>query len=82
MRIFTGHSGQTRCVAYSPDSRLAVSGDNTGLVFLWDVAGRWGARQLDGHSDGANAVAFSADGVYLATGGSDGKVRVWDVADE
>jgi WD40 repeat protein/tRNA A-37 threonylcarbamoyl transferase component Bud32 len=79
-RRFRGHTGTVRCVALSPDGKLALSGGDGGSVRLWDVASGQELRRFDGHADDVTAVAFSRDGKQAATAGADRVVRLWDVA--
>lgn len=75
VRRFTGHTREAMCVAFSPDGRLAASGDEMEL-FLWDVATgevKWRANKA------TLAVEFSEDGQAVY---SCGKYRLteFDVA--
>jgi RNA polymerase sigma factor (sigma-70 family) len=81
-------------VAFSPDSRLVVTGTQAlnrfaqeqlkrppNQVFVWDAAtGKRVAALPDGLPAGAVAAAFSADGRTLATAVPDGLIRLWETA--
>ncbi len=65
-------------VAFTPDGKLAVSGDTSGQIHVWDVD--TGRRLSHQHLGPARCVACNPDGNYLASGGDDGTVRLWDLA--
>jgi WD40 repeat protein len=73
------HHGTIRCVSLSPDCRLALSGDQSGGLLLWDVAGKRPLRWLDGHRGEIKTVTFSPDGKWAASGGAGGAVRLWEI---
>ncbi len=76
--IHTG-SGTIWGTIFSPDSKLLATGDEGGVISLWDVqTGRLHAS-LKGHTSNVRTVAFSPDGTTLASGGEDYTVRLWDV---
>jgi WD40 repeat protein len=78
------HPTPVRSVSFSPSGEFLASGDQAGLVRLWDV--RPGGppaerlvRTFPGHEGSVESVCFSPDGRLLASGGSDKTVRLWEV---
>jgi hypothetical protein len=65
----TGHTTEVRSLAFSPDGRRLASGDEDGVLKLWDLS--TGAELLTyraAEGGSARAVAFSPDGGLLAVG--------------
>ncbi|MET9729787.1 trypsin-like peptidase domain-containing protein [Streptomyces sp. NPDC006458] len=77
-RRLSGHSGEVRAVAYSPDGGTLASGGMDHSVHLRDTSTMKIRDRLRGHKDAVNAVAFSPDGRLLATGSADSTVRLWN----
>jgi WD40 repeat protein len=74
------HTGEVRCVAISPNGKIAASGGDDMMVRLWNVAtGEQIGPALSGHTDLVWSIAFSHDGKILASGSFDNTVRLWDV---
>jgi hypothetical protein len=80
--------GTARCLAVTGDGQKLVSGDDSGLVRVFDLstAGRdfdpnGGVRTLYDFRHGAavTCVTVSPEGLFAASAGEDGMVHVWDL---
>ncbi|MHC4429739.1 MAG: WD40 repeat domain-containing protein, partial [Planctomycetota bacterium] len=67
-------------VAFSPDGRRILSGNEDKAVRIWDSSGGAALRTLIGHHDTIKAVAMDLHGQRLASGGADRTVRLWDAS--
>ncbi len=63
----------------SPDSRLALSGDDSGAVKVWELLTGKLLHTLEGHRGRLSAVTVSADSRFAVSAGQDRAVRVWDL---
>jgi WD40 repeat protein len=80
VRSLPGHSDTGDPIAFSPDSRLLLTGGSDKKAHLWDVATGHEIRSLTGHSEGVDAVAFSPNGRFALTGSYDKSAQLWDLS--
>ena len=66
-------------VAWSPNETKLASGNDDGLVQIWDIANKQVLQTLEGHTGPVISVAWSPDGAKLASGSEDALIRIWDV---
>ena len=74
------HDNWTFTVAFSPNGQRLATGDNEGIVKIWDVQTRKVIAQLEGDTVGVYTVTFSPDGRTLATAGYHGQIKLWSVS--
>jgi eukaryotic-like serine/threonine-protein kinase len=79
--VLEGHGDRTvRAIAFDPTRKQAITGDEEGFVFLWDIAESKFLRKMNamttGTTGGVTAVAYLPNG-FLTTG-EDGVIRIWD----
>ncbi len=67
-----------RCLTFSPDGKLMVTGDFDSTARIWDIATHRLIWTVAGFGDTVSAVAFSSDGL-LAAGSRDGSVKICDI---
>jgi WD40 repeat protein len=80
VRLFKGHSGSARAIAFSPDgTALAAASRDKGLIF-WDVETGNIIRQIEAVGN-SGFIVFSPDGKIVATSKGP-EIVVWDVATE
>ena len=77
--VQTGHNGEVRSVAFSPDGSLVATASWDNTVKLWEAKTGKQIRTFKGHENGVNSVAFSPTGDMIATGSIDETAKVWDV---
>jgi WD40 repeat protein len=71
-------------IAFSPDGRRFVVGENSGDVRVWDIESRrevFALEKVHENKRGVTSVAFAPDGKQFATGGEFGWVRLWNSDD-
>lgn len=81
VRTLTGHTGAVTSCAFSPDSRLIVSGDTDGTLKVWDADTGVELHTLRGHQEAVWDCTFSPDGTTICSAGGDyktGELRLWD----
>lgn len=76
-RVFRGHTGRVRWIAWSKDSRTIASGADDSTVGIWHVETGRLSRILEGHAGPVVSVSWSHDGKLIASKSTDGTVRLW-----
>jgi WD40 repeat protein/serine/threonine protein kinase len=79
-RQLVGHTGPVRCLRFSQDGRLLVSGGEDNNVIVWDVATGRLLKTLRGHSGLIRSCDLTADGQTVLTGSYDSTAKVWSIA--
>jgi WD40 repeat protein len=74
------HSASVKAVAFSPDGQSFASGDESGLIRLWNPQTREVKRVLAPRAGAVLRLAFAPDGRTIAAGASDGRISVWRLA--
>jgi hypothetical protein len=77
---FDGHTGGVRCVEFSADGKLLLSGGTDNTVRVWDTATGKALKVLRGHAGQVRACHFAPDGEMLLSAGHDHLAKLWDLA--
>jgi WD40 repeat protein len=65
-------------LAFSPDGKRLLWGDEDTTVNLWDLE-TGEVRTFKGHKEVCNGVAFDPRGRWIASASNDGTVKLWDL---
>src|SRR6185295_14334145 len=79
LQFGTGGNRDVFALAYSPDGKWILSGQQESDAVLWNAETGGEQRRLKGHAGWIVSVAFSPDGLSAATGSQDETIIVWDV---
>jgi WD40 repeat protein len=69
-----------RAIAFSPDGKQLLTGEDDGTVRLRDPATGKPRSVLGRHGKSVSALAFAPGGQLLAVAGPDGAIGVWELA--
>ncbi|HKR59134.1 MAG TPA: WD40 repeat domain-containing protein [Pyrinomonadaceae bacterium] len=75
-----GGTSTSLVIAFSPDSRLLLSGACDYTTKIWSVETGGLKYSLGGHRGAVISVAFSPDGKSIASGSLDQTIMLWDIA--
>ncbi len=78
-KLFTGHSGIVRSLAFAADDRTLSVAVADGSVWHWSVPSGKLVDKVRGHAIHVRHSEFSPDGHILAATGGDGTIQIWDV---
>jgi WD40 repeat protein len=77
---FEGMSSFVENLAWSPDSTRLASGDDHGMVRIWDVPSGKLILNQPIHSNNVEELDWSPDGKRIASASWDNSVKIWDAA--
>jgi len=78
LSVLSGHTDDMRCIIFSTDGTLLISGDWSGIIKLWDIQTGGAIRTLAGHTDAVNSVSISLDHSIIASGSWDKTIHLWN----
>ena len=70
--------GKVTALSVHPDGKVALTGDASGMVRLWDVTTRVVIGEPLRHEGPVTTAAFSPDGRTIVTASADLTTRLWD----
>ena len=79
IRVFLGHQAPVWSVAVSLDGRYSLSGDENGVIFLWDLESGAALRRLEGHTGKVTSLVFTPDGRQALSASQDKTILHWDL---
>ncbi|XP_021939347.1 angio-associated migratory cell protein-like, partial [Zootermopsis nevadensis] len=75
--------GSVFCCHLQPKAgRLAVTGAEDDMAYVWETHSGEVVLQCKGHKDSVTCVRFNYDGSYVATGDMSGVIQVWKIANK
>ena len=76
--VLSGHTDEVKCVEFSSDGILFVSGSNDRTVKLWDMQTGGVVKTFSGHADWVRCVSISKDCTKIASR-SGQTICLWDI---
>jgi len=78
LRTFWGHDSVITTLAYNPDGKTFVSGDENGNIKIWDSESGKELHALSGHSWTISSLGYSPDGKRIVSSSFDRTITIWD----
>lgn len=72
-------SCEIECIAFAPDGKTFVTGDENFMLTVWDAQTGNPIKQLE-HDSGIDGITWSHDGKVIAAGSEKGDVWLWDAS--
>ncbi|GFE70033.1 NB-ARC domain-containing protein [Chroococcus sp. FPU101] len=79
--VFAQSFSGVLAVAFSPDGKIAATGNANCEVHCWQVSDRQRLLTLSGHTGWVRKVVFSPDGQFLASSSEDQTIKLWRMSD-
>ncbi|XP_021758101.1 uncharacterized WD repeat-containing protein C25H1.08c-like [Chenopodium quinoa] len=67
------------CLTYTPDSNLALTGAENGVLSVANIANEKVTSSFSSHSSSIQCIGLSLSMRWVATGGADEKLVIWDL---
>ena len=67
-----------RAIAFSPDSKILVTGNDCGIIRAWNAETGAGVQCLPAHSATVTGLLFDKSGLCISSGG-DGEIKAWNI---
>jgi WD40 repeat protein len=64
-------------IAFSPDSRVVVTGHDDGKIRFWDALGQKLIGEINAYEEPISAIAFSPDNNSIVTASENRVIKVW-----
>jgi WD40 repeat protein len=78
-KTLTGHLGEVKAVAMTPDQSMVASGGLDMTIRLWHAPSGGLVEVIRDHSNVVNALAIAPDGKTLVSGSTDRSIRFWNL---
>ena len=79
IRTLTGHTGNVRAIAITPNGLQIISGSGDNTVKIWNTETGQELYTLKGHTKPIKSVAVSPDDTKIVSASADQTLRVWDL---
>lgn len=76
--VLAGPVGTVNRLAFSPDSQMLASGENSSAILLWDMRTRSIVATLTGSKGTVTGLGFAPDGSVLVSGSNARRIIAWD----
>lgn len=76
--VFKGHKKSVLCCDLSSDKKLAISGGEDDLAFVWRTDDSSIVFECFGHKDSVICVKFNANNEYIASADMNGFIQIWN----
>ncbi|EAY02416.1 hypothetical protein TVAG_206920 [Trichomonas vaginalis G3] len=68
-----------RCMQFTRNGKLLISGDDSGAITSWDLAEGNKLGHIMAHNGPVREIAISVEGTIVASVGQEGDILLWDI---